>query len=46
MEQTATKAFKEGIIDRRSYLLLIKGFTGDDPDLAAGADEAMSLDDF
>jgi defect in organelle trafficking protein DotB len=39
MEQTATKAFKEGIINRRSYLLLTKGFSsdeaeaGDDPDL-------------
>jgi defect-in-organelle-trafficking protein DotB len=30
MEQTATKAFKEGLIDRRSYLLLTKGFSGDD----------------
>ena len=29
MEQTATKAFKDGLIDRRSYLLLIKGFSGD-----------------
>jgi len=27
MEQTATKAFKEGVIDRRSYLLLTKGLT-------------------
>jgi len=35
MEQTATKAFKEGLIDRRSYLLLTKGLTttdGDDDD--------------
>ena len=30
MEQTATKAFKSGIIDRRSYLLLTKGFTAED----------------
>jgi len=29
MERTATKAFKDGIIDRRSYLLLVKGFTAD-----------------
>ena len=27
MEQTATKAFKDGIIDRRAYLLLTKGYT-------------------
>ncbi|MFA5040576.1 MAG: ATPase, T2SS/T4P/T4SS family [Bdellovibrionales bacterium] len=27
MEQTATKAFKDGVIDRRSYLLLTKGLT-------------------
>ncbi len=30
MEQTANKAFKGGLIDRRTYLLLIKGFSGDD----------------
>ncbi len=30
MEQTATRAFKAGLIDRRSYLLVTKGFTGDD----------------
>lgn len=30
MEQTATKAFKDGLIDRRAYLLLTKGFSGDD----------------
>jgi defect-in-organelle-trafficking protein DotB len=30
MEQTATKAFKAGLIDRRSYLLLLKGFSGDE----------------
>ena len=30
MEQTATRAFKAGIIDRRAYLLLTKGFSGDD----------------
>jgi len=29
MEQTATKAFKADMINRRTYLLLTKGFTGD-----------------
>jgi defect-in-organelle-trafficking protein DotB len=42
MEQTATKAFKGGVIDRRAYLLLTKGFTSTD-DSDAG-DEA-TLDD-
>ncbi len=32
MEQTATKAFKAGTIDRRTYLLLTKGFSGDEAD--------------
>ncbi len=32
MEQTATKAFKEGLIDRRTYLLVVKGFSGEEPD--------------
>ncbi len=45
MEQTATKAFKEGIIDRRSYLLLTKGFSGDEAEGEA-EDDALSLDDF
>ena len=30
MEQTATNAFKAGLIDRRTYLLLTKGFSGDE----------------
>jgi defect-in-organelle-trafficking protein DotB len=30
MEQTATKAYKAGVIDRRTYLLLTKGFSGDE----------------
>ncbi|MBV8060790.1 MAG: Flp pilus assembly complex ATPase component TadA [Alphaproteobacteria bacterium] len=30
MEQSATKAFEDGLIDRRSYLLVTKGFSGDD----------------
>jgi len=46
MEQTATKAFKDGIIDRRSYLLLTKGFTGDDSDHDFVDDEALTIDDF
>jgi len=32
MEQTATKVFKKGIIDRRTYLHLVKGFSGADAD--------------
>jgi len=30
MEQSANEAFKNGLIDRRTYLLLIKGFSGDE----------------
>ncbi|MEJ0061704.1 MAG: ATPase, T2SS/T4P/T4SS family [Alphaproteobacteria bacterium] len=30
MEQSATSAFKAGLIDRRWYLLLTKGFSGDE----------------
>jgi defect-in-organelle-trafficking protein DotB len=52
MEQTATKAFKDGLIDRRTYLLLLKGFSGDDAGKAAdesaaleGIDEIGALDD-
>jgi defect-in-organelle-trafficking protein DotB len=45
MEQTATKAFKAGVIDRRSYLLLTKGFTADEADFEAG-DDALTIDDF
>ncbi len=29
MDQTATQAFRDGKIDRRTYLLLTKGFSGD-----------------
>jgi defect in organelle trafficking protein DotB len=46
MEQTATKAFKEGIIDRRSYLLLTKGFSGDDTEHDFVDEEALTIDDF
>jgi defect-in-organelle-trafficking protein DotB len=45
MEQTATKAFKDGIIDRRSYLLLTKGFSGDDIEHDVAPKETK-LDDF
>jgi len=52
MEQTATKAFKAGLIDRRAYLLLIKGFSAedtavkaDDADSLAGLDDIDSGDD-
>jgi len=44
MEQTATKAFKGGIIDRRTYLLLAKGFSGD-ADADEFEDELDNLDD-
>lgn len=30
MEQSANAAFKEGLIDRRTYLLLTKGFSGEE----------------
>ncbi|MDE1900604.1 MAG: Flp pilus assembly complex ATPase component TadA [Alphaproteobacteria bacterium] len=45
MEQTATKAFKAGLIDRRSYLLLTKGFSGDEADYGRDPDE-LTIDDF
>ena len=32
MEQTATRAFRADLIDRRTYLLLTKGFSGDEND--------------
>lgn len=32
MEQSASEAFKKDLIDRRTYLLLTKGFSGDDID--------------
>jgi defect-in-organelle-trafficking protein DotB len=44
MEQTATRAFKAGIIDRRAYLLLTKGFTIDETKENAD-DEDASIDD-
>lgn len=44
MEQTATKAFKTGLIDRRSYLLLTKGFSGDDA--PSDEEDALTIDDF
>jgi defect-in-organelle-trafficking protein DotB len=44
MEQTSTKAFKAGLIDRRSYLLLTKGFSGDDA--PSDEDDALTIDDF
>ena len=46
MEQTSTKAFKAGLIDRRSYLLLTKGFTGDDAANAVEDEDGLTLDDF
>jgi defect-in-organelle-trafficking protein DotB len=41
MEDTATAAFKKGLIDRRSYLLLVKGFSGvkDDDEAEDGESE-------
>jgi defect-in-organelle-trafficking protein DotB len=44
MEQTATKAFKDGLIDRRSYLLLVKGFSGDEDSAEPEVD--LNLDNF
>jgi hypothetical protein len=32
MESTASKAFKSGQIDRRTYLHLVKGFSGIEAD--------------
>jgi defect-in-organelle-trafficking protein DotB len=39
MEQTATNVFKKGIIDRRTYLHLVKGFSGADADVVDKPDE-------
>jgi defect-in-organelle-trafficking protein DotB len=46
MEQTSTKAFKDGLIDRRTYLLLTKGFTGDDAHSDFEDEDAATIDDF
>lgn len=46
MEQTSTRAFKAGLIDRRSYLLLTKGFTGDDSASAVEDEDGLTLDNF
>ena len=45
MEQTATKAFKDGLIDRRSYLLLLKGFSSEETQEKAGEEEAIDFQD-
>jgi defect-in-organelle-trafficking protein DotB len=55
MEQTATKAFKDNLIDRRTYLLLLKGFSGDEAhreeedssslDISDGIDGVDGIDD-
>jgi hypothetical protein len=42
MQQTATAAYKGGIIDRRTNLQLNKGFSGDDVE---GDDETEHLDE-
>lgn len=44
MEQSANAAFKQGLIDRRAYLLLTKGLSGDsvtddDSETSSGGDE-------
>lgn len=41
MEQSASIAFKEGLIDRRTYLLLTKGFSGEETshEFSAGTGE-------
>lgn len=51
MEQSANKAFKEGLIDRRTYLLITKGLSGEDLDdkklVKGGLDlNKLNLDDF
>ncbi len=57
MEQSADAAFKEGLIDRRTYLMVTKGFTLNESELAADAEASLkddmkaaadldSLDDF
>ncbi len=43
MEQSANEAFKEGLIDRRTYLLLTKGFSGDET--YAGFDDPFAHDE-
>jgi defect-in-organelle-trafficking protein DotB len=44
MEQSANRAFKEGLIDRRAYLLLTKGFSGDDLFQEEDASDTLNLD--
>lgn len=45
MEQSANEAFKAGLIDRRAYLLLTKGFSGEDIEIASAAgDDSLALD--
>src|SRR5262249_38624013 len=46
MEQTATKAFKENLIDRRTYLLLLKGFSGEDTSAEANEDALDGIEGF
>lgn len=43
MEQSANEAFKQGLIDRRTYLLLTKGFTIDDK-AAQGLDPSAPIE--
>lgn len=44
MEHSANEAFKAGLIDRRTYLLLIKGFSGDDIVLTSQPDVTLDSD--
>lgn len=51
MEKSANKVFKEGLIDRRSYLMLTKGFSTDDDvdesQVKGGLDlSKINVDDF
>jgi len=44
MEQSADAAFKEGLIDRRTYLMITKGFTLDDSEIAQDQEEDIAKD--
>jgi defect-in-organelle-trafficking protein DotB len=45
MEETAARAFKDHIIDRRTYLFLTQGFSGEDDKKGADAEFLDELDD-
>ena len=45
MERSANEAFKAGLIDRRTYLLLIKGFSGEDVVMSTSPDAGPDTDE-